>query len=146
MPDIRSVSDAFAVSGQLRPEEIAEVGARFAMVVNNRPDGEELGQPTHAELEAAARSAGVAYEHIPITAAPTSDQVRAMREALSYAEGPTLAFCRTGTRSVVTWALGEALAGRLTDELEAQGRAAGYDLGTPLASLLPRMTGGAPQG
>lgn len=139
MVDVRPLSEAFAVTGQIRPEDVAGLGERFGMVINNRPDGEEPGQPTHAELEAAAKAAGVGYEHIPISGPPTADQVRAMREALSYSTGPAIAFCRGGSRSATTWALGEALAGRPVEELQVQAEAAGYNLGPALSSLLPRL-------
>jgi uncharacterized protein (TIGR01244 family) len=44
-------------------------------------------------------------------------------------EGPVLAFCRSGTRSIVTWSLAEATSGhRSRDELIGLGRQAGYDL------------------
>ena len=40
-----------------------------------------------------------------------------------------LAFCRSGTRSIVTWSIGQAMAGdRSRDDLIALGAAAGYDL------------------
>ena len=139
MADVRRVSDAFAVSPQIRPEEVATLGERFATIINNRPDGEDPDQPTHAQLEAAAKAAGVGYEHIPIAGPPTADQVRAMREALSYSTGPALAFCRGGSRSITVWALGEAMAGEPVEQLQAQAQAAGYDLGPALVSLLPRL-------
>lgn len=139
MSTIRPVNDAFAVAGQIRPEEIPALAARFKTLVNNRPDGEEPGQPTHAELEAAARAAGVKYVFAPVSGAPGPDQVRAVGEALNGGAGPTLAFCRTGTRSIVTWAVGEALGGRPVAELVSEGAAAGYDLGPPLGALLPRF-------
>lgn len=139
MADVRTVSDSFAVAPQIRPEEVADLSRRFAALVNNRPDGEEPGQPSNAEIEAAAREAGVAYTHIPVSGAPTAAQIDALRQARGASGGPVLAFCRTGTRSIITWALGEALDGRTTAELESQGRAAGYDLGPPLAAMLPQL-------
>ena len=139
MVDIRRVTDAFAVSGQIRPEEIAALAPRFTVVINNRPDGEDPGQPTNAEVERAAEAAGLAYHHIPVTGAPNAEQVRLLQARLREADGPALAFCRTGTRCIVTWALGEALDGRPVETLVDQGRAAGYDLEPPLQALLPRL-------
>jgi len=98
-------------------------------VINNRPDGEVPDQPTSAEMEAAARAAGMNYVHIPVVGSPTQDQVDANRLAIEDADGPVLAFCRSGTRSIVTWSLGQALSGvRTRSELAALGRGAGYDL------------------
>ena len=161
MAEIRTVTETFAVAGQIRPEELPEFGGRFAAVINNRPDGEDPGQPTAAEVGAAAQAANLAYHHIPISGAPSAEQVRRMQAVVSGVDGPVLAFCRTGTRSIVSWALGQALAGQdvatvtaqgrsagydLAPPLEAltaQGRSAGYDLAPPLAALLPRMKGPA---
>ena len=100
----------------------------FRLVVNNRPDGEAPGQPASAAIEAAALAAGMDYLYAPVVGGPTPEQVRKVREAVAAANGPVLGFCRSGTRSIVTWARGEVEAGRPRDELVAQGRNAGYDL------------------
>jgi uncharacterized protein (TIGR01244 family) len=84
-------------------------------------------------LEAAARDAGLAYFHIPVRGGPTPDQVETTRKVLAEAARPVLAFCRSGTRSIITWSLSEAASGaRSRDELIGLGRAAGYDLSGPL--------------
>ena len=127
--DIRSVTAHFATAPQLAPADMAEAAARgFTLVINNRPDGEAPGQPTHAEMAAAAQAAGLAYVHIPVVGSPTPGQVEAVRAAIETADGPVLAFCRSGTRSIVTWAQG-----RLGDDMPREtlielGQAAGYDL------------------
>ena len=137
MPDIRTVTESFAVAPQLHPEDTAALAGRFTLLINNRPDGEVPDQPSSARMEAAAREAGLAYVHIPVAGAPGPEAVAAMRAAVSAGEGPVLAFCRSGTRSIVAWALSEAAAGRPTEEIEALGARAGYDLGPPLRALLP---------
>jgi uncharacterized protein (TIGR01244 family) len=141
MAAVRPVTPAFAVAGQLRPEELADLRGRYGLLINNRPDGEEPGQPSSSQMEAAARAAGLAYAFVPVTGAPGADQVQAVREAVAGAQGPVLAFCRTGTRSIVTWALGQALDGRPVETLTAEGAEAGYDLGPPLSALSPRPRG-----
>ena len=129
MADIRRVTAAFATAPQLSLEDMGEAAAQgFRLVINNRPDGEAPGQPSSAQMEAAARAAGLDYRHIPVVGGPSPTQVEAVREAVAGAEGPVLAFCRSGTRSIVAWARGEAQAGREPDELIAAGRNAGYDL------------------
>lgn len=103
------------------------------MIVNNRPDGEEPGQPPGAEIEAAARAAGLAYRHIPVHPGGLSrDLVQAMTEAIDEADGTVLAFCRSGTRSTYLWALARSQQGAPGDELIEKAGAAGYDL-SPLA-------------
>ncbi len=72
------------------------------MVVNNRPDGEEPGQPLAADIEAAAEAAGISYRHVPIIRGIGPADVAAMRDALRAAgDGQTLAFCRSGNRSAL---------------------------------------------
>ncbi|MDO9337735.1 MAG: TIGR01244 family sulfur transferase [Caulobacter sp.] len=130
MTDIRQVTPDFAVAPQLAPEDMAEAAGRgFRLVINNRPDGEDPSQHPSAEMEAAARAAGMDYVHIPVRGGPTPEQVDLNRKAIDAADGPVLAFCRSGTRSIVTWSIGQALAGREDRQtLVDQGAAAGYDL------------------
>ena len=130
MADIRRVTDDFAVAPQLTEDEVGEAaGLGFRLLVNNRPDYEVPSQPTGAAMAAAAKAAGMAYVHVPVSGGATPDQVRAMYEAVKGADGPVLAFCRSGTRSITTWARGQAGAGaRSRDDLVALGHDAGYDL------------------
>lgn len=142
MTDIRQVTPDFAVAPQLAPAEMAEAARRgFRLVINNRPDGEDPNQPSSAEMEAAVRAAGMDYVHIPVRGGPTPEQVEQNRQAVDAAGGPVLAFCRSGTRSIVTWSVGQALAGRQDRQaLIDQGAAAGYDLG----SVLPGSSSPSP--
>jgi uncharacterized protein (TIGR01244 family) len=112
-------------------DEAATAGIR--LIVNNRPDGEEPGQPTSAEIEAAARAAGLDYRHIPVAGGFPPEQVEAMAEALE--QGPLLAFCRTGTRSTFLWALARSSRGAAAEECVSAAAAAGYDL-RPIVALL----------
>lgn len=130
MTDFRKVTDDFSVAPQIALDDVARAKAEgFVLLINNRPDGESPDQPASAELEAAAKAAGLAYAHIPVRGGPTPDQVEAERQLLAEARGPVLAWCRSGTRSIVTWSFGEALAGtRSRQELMALAAGAGYDL------------------
>jgi uncharacterized protein (TIGR01244 family) len=126
---MRQLDDTIFVSGQLEPADITEAAARgVTMIVNNRPDGEQFGQPTSAALRAAAEQAGLAYRHIPVSGGVSPDQVAAMAEALGAASGPVLAFCAAGMRSTMLWALARAGEGADGDELVSKAAAAGYDL------------------
>src|SRR6185436_2023510 len=87
------------VSGQIAAADVAEAAALgVTLIVNNRPDGEEPGQPSGAEIEAAAAAAGLEYRHIPVSGGFSQGQVAEMAGALDEAEGKVLAFCRSGTR------------------------------------------------
>jgi len=130
MTQFRRVTDQYSVSPQISVAEVDEAARQgFRLIVNNRPDGEDPTQPSGHEIEAAASAAGLAYVHIPVRGGPSREQVETQRQVIADADGPTLAFCRSGTRSIVTWAIGEALSGaRTRDELVRLGRDAGYDL------------------
>jgi len=124
---IRPLSDTFLVSGQIGAADIADaVAAGVTVIVNNRPDGEEPGQPPGAEIDAAARAAGLAYHHIPVAGGLAPGQVAAMSAAMN--EGRVLAFCKSGTRSTWLWALAARSRGKDAAEILAAADAAGHDL------------------
>jgi len=124
----------FVLVRQLAVADIDEAAAQgIRLIVNNRPDGEEPGQPCSAEIEAAARAAGLDYRHIPIAGGFPPERVEAMAQALE--QGPLLAYCRTGTRSTFLWALARAARGAPAEESVAAAAAAGYDLGPIRARL-----------
>ena len=135
---LRRIDERTLVAGQIRPDDMEALKAGgIAMIVNNRPDDEEAGQPSSAEMEAAARAAGIDYRHIPVAAGFSADQVDAMSEALESAEGQVLAFCRSGTRSTFLWAMARAQEGDPAEALMQKAAAAGYDL-RPIGPLLQR--------
>src|SRR5215470_7045010 len=108
MTDFRKVTDTFSVAPQIELADIARAKAQgFVLLINNRPDGEAPGQPTSDEIEAAAQAAGMDYAHIPVRGGPTPEQVELTRGLVSEAEGPVLAYCRSGTRSISTWSISE---------------------------------------
>ena len=130
MSDFRRVTDDFTTAPQISVADVAEAAAQgFTAIICNRPDGEDPGQPTAAEIQAAAEAQGLTYTHIPVRGAPGPAEVEAMRQAVEAADGPVLAYCRSGTRSITTWSIGQAMSGaRTRGELVTLGRAAGYDL------------------
>jgi len=136
MTDFRFVADDFAVSPQISAADVAVAAAMgFTLIVNNRPDGEAAVQPPGAAIEAAARAAGLNYVHIPVIGAPNAEQVEAVRRATEHAPGKVLAYCRSGTRSIVTWALGQAADGKMTrGDLLRRAARAGYDLSAVLSA------------
>lgn len=125
----RRLGDSVLVSGQIQAADVADFAASgVTMIVNNRPDGEEPGQPPGAEIEAAARAAGLDYAHIPVSDALSDDKVAAMGEALANADGHVLIYCKSGTRSAFLWALARARQGADADDLVSRAAQAGYDL------------------
>ena len=126
----RPIDDTISVSPQIAPEDVARAAAQgVTLIVNNRPDDEEAGQPAGDAIARAAEAAGVAYVAIPVTQAGFSHaQVDAMIAALAEAKGPVLAYCRSGTRSTYLWALAQVKQGAHPAILTEKAEAAGYDL------------------
>src|SRR6476620_12728656 len=104
---IRQLDDKVMVSGQIAPHEVAGLAEQgVTVLVNNRPDGEEAGQPLAGDIEDAAAAAGIAYRFVPIIRGIGPADVEAMQQAWREAEGgKMLAFCRSGTRSALACAL-----------------------------------------
>jgi len=141
----RQLAEGVYVSPQITPDQLAEAKRLgVSLVINNRPDDEAEAQPAGAVIEAAAHSAGMGYLAIPISHAGFSDaQVTAMASALAGAAGPVLAYCRSGTRSTLLWALAEARGGQNPQALSAAAARAGYDLG-PIMALLEMLAAREP--
>lgn len=127
---MRHLDNKTLVAGQILPEQMPDIAAAgVTMVVNNRPDGEEPGQPPAAEIEAAARAAGLGYAHIPIASGMKPEDVVAMMDAMIEAgEGKLLAFCKSGTRSTFLWALTRQQQGVAAEEIVSSAAGAGYEL------------------
>ncbi len=135
--DFRQLSDTVWASPQIALADV-EIAANegFALILNNRPDGESPDQTPGIEIEAAARQAGMAYCAIPITPAGFSrEQIDTMAAALTSSEGPVLAYCRSGTRSTLLWSLAQAAAGRDPVEIANAAQQAGYDV-SPIADVI----------
>lgn len=134
MSDFRRVNDHLSVSPQLSVADVAEAKAKgFTTIVNNRPDGEAPDQPASAEIEAAAKALGLNYIHVPVRGMPPSPELaQETCRAIESSQGPVLAFCRTGTRSISCYSIGKHLQGHDRDDLVKTAATAGYDLSNVL--------------
>jgi uncharacterized protein (TIGR01244 family) len=140
MSDFRRVTDRFWASPQIGLQDVGEAKALgIALIINNRPEDEAPDQVPGAEIEAAARAAGMDYRAIPVTHAGFSEeQVRAMTGALADSPGAVLAYCRSGTRSTLLWALAQAQDGEDPDTIAARAAGAGYDV-APVRALIDML-------
>ncbi|HUP67162.1 MAG TPA: TIGR01244 family sulfur transferase [Sphingomicrobium sp.] len=134
---IRQLDGRTLVSGQIAPGEVAGLaGQGVTVLVNNRPDGEEAGQPLAAEIEAAAQAAGIAYHFVPIIRGIGPADVEAMQAAMRDAgDGKLLAFCRSGARSAFAAAIAMREEGASSEAVSQALAQAGFDPG-PIAHLL----------
>ncbi|WMC10959.1 TIGR01244 family sulfur transferase [Oceanimonas pelagia] len=137
--DIRQVTPDFAVADQVTAGDLARLKALgYHTLICNRPDGESAGQPAAETLAGQARALGFAWEWIPISSGDFTDEaINGFAAALEHHQGPVLAFCRTGTRSITLWALSQA-ARQPAEALLQQCAAAGYDLSARKEQLVAR--------
>jgi uncharacterized protein (TIGR01244 family) len=127
----RKIDEKTFASPQITVDDVAEASSLgIALIVNNRPEGESDDQTPGADIAAAAAAAGIAYVAIPVTHAGFSlPQVEAMAGALAAAgDKPVLAYCRSGTRSTLLWALTQAHSGGDPETIAAAAARAGYDV------------------
>lgn len=127
--DIRALTPSYAVSPQIDPADLPAIkAAGYTTIIDNRPDG-EIPPDLHTEvMRAAAESLGLAFIANPVIGgAMTMDNVTAQRAAIDAATGPVFAYCASGNRSSVVWAL--AHAGQMpTDDLIGIPARYGYQL------------------
>ncbi len=128
-PDLRLLSETISVGPQITPADLEGLAAAgIRRVVNNRPDGEEPGQPGSDQMADAARAAGLDYVYAPVSGMPGPEAVSAVAKCLAD-DVPTVMYCRSGMRSAATWAMAMRSLGRADAEtLHRAGASAGYDL------------------
>ena len=135
--DIKPITESFAVSPQIEPKDVAEIAKLgFRAIMCNRPDGEAADQPLFAQVEEAAREAGLETVFLPVISGRlTDDDLIAFKNEIERLNGPVLAYCRTGTRCTVLWSLDQGARGVPTDQILAAAAKAGYDM----SGLSPRI-------
>ena len=143
----RKIQNNVFASPQIGISDIATAKEQgITIIVNNRPDGEEPTAPQSAEIEAAAKAAGMSYIGIPITHAgfsrPQIDAMRAQLDQIETDGGKMLAYCRSGTRSTLLWSLAEASKGESPRVIAAKAADAGYDV-SPISMMLETLAGAA---
>ena len=129
--NLKPLSAKISVTPQIEVAEVADLAARgFKSIIGDRPEGEDPDQPAWSSLVAEAERHGMSVCQIPVVPGHISaDDVKRFAEALRDLPTPIAAFCRTGTRSAMLWALANP------DGLSADARitvaaAQGYDLAT----------------
>jgi uncharacterized protein (TIGR01244 family) len=104
LPPLAELSSGLSAAGALGSADIEALAASgVRTIVNNRPDGEDMGQLPAADARRLAEAHGIAYHHIPVTAASLSRRFRRFRRGAS-APQPVVVHCRSGTRSTLLWA------------------------------------------
>jgi sulfide:quinone oxidoreductase len=140
LPPLAELAPGLSAAGKLDRSDIeALADSGVKTIINNRPDGEDPGQLPAADAKKLAESRGIAYHHIPFTAATlTKADVDAFAATLAAATGPVVAHCRSGTRSTLVWALTRMRAGADPMALIAQAAGNGIDIAV-LPALAARL-------
>lgn len=140
--EIRHLTPTYAVSPQIAPEDVAAIrAAGFVAVIDNRPDMEVPADLQASRMRATVEAAGMTFVINPVIGgAITMEAVSGQRSAIDAAPGPVLAYCASGNRSSIVWAL--AHADRLpVDDLIAAPSRWGYNL-EPFRAALERLASG----
>ena len=127
--DIRTITPRYSVSPQISAEDVAAIAAAgFKTVICNRPDAEVPPSHQAEAIGAAVLAAGLTFEVLPLThQTMNAENVARQRALYEGCEGPVLAYCASGTRCSVVWALSQA--GDLdVDAIMSATTEAGYDL------------------
>lgn len=141
----RPLTQDVAVAPQIALADLkAAAEAGYRTIVSNRPDGEDPGQPTAAEVAAEAEANGLAFVHLPFQGTNmTPDQVKALAGLLAAPEtGKVLAFCRSGTRSSIIYSAAAVANGKPLPEVIGDAAKGGYDL-APHAPLIKALADAA---
>lgn len=95
------ISERFTVGPQIEAREVEDIrDAGYCVVICNRPDGEEPGQPSASDIASACEAAGLSFHHLPVQGANlTRELIEAFRDVVDNADGPVFAYCRSGSRS-----------------------------------------------
>lgn len=127
--EIRPLTEDYAVSPQITPEDVAAIAeAGFTTLICNRPDGEIPADINAEAIRQQAEAAGLRFVLNPVVGgAITMDNVHNQGRAIADSNGPVLAYCASGNRSSIVWALAHA-GKRPTDELIAIPARYGYAL------------------
>jgi uncharacterized protein (TIGR01244 family) len=127
--DIRVLTPEYAVSPQIEPGNLAAIkAAGYVTVIDNRPDGEIPPHLHTPVMRQAAEALGLVFIANPVIGgALTMENVTAQAAAIDGATGPVLAYCASGNRSSVVWALSQA-GKRPVDELVGTPARYGYQL------------------
>lgn len=138
--DIRQLTPRYFVSPQIAADDMAALAeAGITRILCNRPDAEVPPSHSAAAIRAAAEAAGLSFSEQPLTHQTMVPDVIANNRALGVETGDVvLAYCASGTRSTIAWALGQA--GDMdADEIVQTAQAGGYDLAGMRQALAQRF-------
>ncbi|MBM3545449.1 MAG: TIGR01244 family phosphatase [Alphaproteobacteria bacterium] len=143
MPRTTEIAPGLFVAAQLNAADVPQLAEEgFRTIINNRPDGEESAQPPASVVRDEAKHHDIAYIYQPVsTSAIAAKDVAELERNIASAAKPIVAHCRSGTRTYLMWATGQALKGKDPAALVAEAATKGYDLRS-LPALVERVKAG----
>ena len=126
---LNKIIDDYVVSDQINEDDVKKLKeAGFKTIFCNRPDNEEKDQISVKSINNKANENGLTFVHQPVIGGQISQKdVDEFSDYYDDAEKPIFAYCRTGTRSSMLWALSES-GKRSVDDILSLTTAAGYNL------------------
>jgi uncharacterized protein (TIGR01244 family) len=127
--DIRQLTPRYYVAPQISPDQMGALKeAGITRILCNRPDAEVPRAYGADAMQRAAEQAGLSFARQPLTHETMNEEVIARNRALGAdLDGVTLAYCASGTRSCIAWALGQAGV-QTADAIIAAAQSGGYDI------------------
>ena len=109
LPVMRQLTDTLSACAQLTQADIKALSEQgVKTIICNRPDHEEPDQPSAASLQGYAESLGLQWFYQPVISGQVEDsQGDEFAEILAQADTPIVAFCRSGARCGMLWALSQ---------------------------------------
>ncbi len=140
--EIKRLSENVSVAGQLNPADVATIAEQgYKTIICNRPDGEASDQPEYDTIRQTAENAGLSVVFMPVlSSGPTQQNIGEFSAALDTAQSPILAYCRTGTRCTILWALSQGAKGMPVDDIVSAAANAGYDVSKVAARISQSQT------
>lgn len=127
--EIRTITDTYLVTPQICVDDLPQIiEAGIKTILCNRPDTEVPPSHQAEAIEAAAVAAGLMFHILPLTHQSMTPDVIAQQMEYARSEVPVLAYCASGTRCTVAWAIGSAGEGHDIDQILSTTEQAGYPL------------------
>ena len=107
--NIINIHGLYNVSPQILPADVVTLSeAGFEKIICNRPDIEVPPEIQSTEIEKVAKELGVLFEYHPLTHDTMNAQnIEKQTEFVDTCANSVLAYCASGTRCTVAWALGQ---------------------------------------
>ena len=106
---IINIHGLYNVSPQILPADVLTLSeASFEKIICNRPDFEIPPEIQSKEIEKVAKECGILFEYHPLTHdTMNAHNIEKQMEFLDNCTNSVLAYCASGTRCTVAWALGQ---------------------------------------